>query len=233
MGINSRSRVALIPARGGSKRLPRKNIIDFYGKPIIAYTIHAAKESKLFERVVVSTEDAEIADIACDWGAEIHWRKSDLATDDATVSEVCLDFINQESHEGKNYEILSVLYATAPLRTSTDIENVINLVKPGICDYALAITQYDLPPHQALMYQSNGKVEPMWPELVTARSESIPPLKVDNGSTYAVSIAAFRTNPSFYGDNMCGYVMPRERSIDIDTWEDYYLALYYAERMGP
>ncbi len=223
-------RIAIIPARGGSKRLPRKNIIPFQGRPIIAHTIEAAKSTDLFERVVVSTEDAEIAEVSAQFGAEIDRRDPELATDSATVKEVCLDFLRREKRAGHDWDLLCVLYATAPLRNSEDIRQVVELIHPGRCDFAIAVTRYEMPPHQALRVLPDHHLEPMWPELVQARSDAIGELRVDNGSTYAVSVPAFLEHHSFYGPNLCGHEMPRERSVDIDTQEDFDLVSFYAER---
>ena len=224
------NRVALIPARGGSKRLPRKNIIPFQGKPIIANTIEAAKQTGLFDRILVSTEDEEIADISRKYGADIASRDSNLASDEATVTDVCVDFLTSEESLGRMYDVLCVLYATAPLRNTQDIKHVTKLIDPGVCDYALAITQYDLPPHQALKLLNDGAITPMWPDLVSARADAIGDLRVDNGSTYVVSVQPFLETRTFYGPNLRGYEMPRERSVDIDTRDDYDLASYYAGR---
>ena len=106
--------LAVIPARGGSKRLPRKNIVDFFGKPIIAYTIEAALGSGCFSRVLVSTEDSEISDIAIQHGAEVADRPADLAGDSATVVDVCVDILNREAAAGKEYDVLCCLYPAAP-----------------------------------------------------------------------------------------------------------------------
>jgi len=223
-------RVAIIPARGGSKRLPRKNIIPFQGKPIIAHTIEAAKSTGLFDRVVVSTEDKEIADVSAHFGAETDARNPVLATDSASVKEVCLDFLRREEASGQLWDILCVLYATAPLRNSQDIRQVVELVNPGSCDFAIAVTCYELPPHQALRALPEHGLEPVWPELVQARSDEVGDLRVDNGSTYAVSVPAFIQYQSFYGPRLCGHEMPRERSVDIDTYDDFELVSFYAER---
>ena len=223
-------RVAIIPARGGSKRLPRKNIISFRGRPIIAHTIEAARSTGLFERVVVSTEDTEIAEVSARFGAEIDRRDPGLATDSASVKEVCVDFLQREAAAGHSWDLLCVLYATAPLRNSEDIRQVVELIKPGRCDFAIGVTQYEMPPHQALRVLSDHHLEPMWPELVQARSDAVGELRVDNGSTYAVSVPAFLEQQSFYGPNLCGHEMPRERSVDIDTREDLELLSFYAER---
>ena len=221
-------RVALIPARGGSKRLPRKNIMKFLGKPMIAYTIDAAQTSGLFDRVVVSTEDEEIAEVSRKYGAEVELRATELATDTVMIKDVCADFLKREEDRGRCWDILCVLYATAPLRNDKDVEQVVSLIEPGKCNFAIAVTKYDLPPHQALIVGDDYVVEPFLPDLVAARADTVPDLCVDNGSTYAVSVPAFKQYLSFYGPNMRAYHMPRNRSVDIDTQEDFDLVTYYA-----
>lgn len=221
--------VALIPARGGSKRLPRKNIIEFHGRPIIAYSIQAALDSGRFESVIVSTEDPEIAGVAEAWGAGIDLRDPALATDEARVKDVCMGFLDKEREAGREYEVLSVLYATAPLRDADDVRAVVDLIEPGVCHYALATTRFSLPPHQALRRAVDGSLEPMWPDVLNRRASEIPALEVDNGSTYAVHVPAFRETLNFYGPpgEMRGYLMPATRSVDIDTVEDLELADHY------
>ena len=224
--------VALIPARGGSKRLPRKNVIDFLGRPILAYTIEAARSSGCFERVVVSTEDEEIAGVARQYGAEVDRRSASLATDVASVVDVCCDFLDREELSGRSWERMAVLYATAPLRGDEDIRRTIALLAPGVCDFAMAVTSFDLPPHQALTIGPDGSLAPMWPELISKRGSDLPALRVDNGSTYAVDVGAFRRCRSFYGPGLRGHDMGRERSIDIDTQRDLDVAVWEAQRLS-
>jgi pseudaminic acid cytidylyltransferase len=224
-------RLAIIPARGGSKRLPRKNVADFLGKPIIAYTIEAALGTKLFDRVVVSTEDAEIADVATRYGAVVDRRDVALATDTATVAEVCLCVLGKERDAGREYDVLCCLYATAPLRNAWDIEATVRLLESERCDYAVAVTKYSYYPFQALKLTERGRLEPMWPEYVDRRSHEIGPLFAGNGSTYAVTVKAFESTRNFYGPNMRGHVMPPIRSVDIDEQEDLDVALCFA-RLG-
>lgn len=225
-------RVAIIPARGGSKRLPRKNIIDFCGKPIIAWTIEAAKQSGLFDAVIVSTEDTEIREVAVKYGAEIDGRADSLATDEARVLDVCVDFLARKEKAGRPCDVLCVLYATAPLRTADDIAATVNLVSPDGGHFALATTHYDLPVHQALKRGADDTVTPMWPDLVNKRSSEIGEIVVDNGSTYAVYVPSFLEEKTFYGEGLRTHLMPRERSQDIDEARDLELALFYAERAG-
>lgn len=217
-------RVALIPARGGSKRLPRKNIADFLGRPIIAYTIDAALRCGLFPRVVVSTEDPEIAAIARAAGADLADRPPALAGDRARLLDVCLQFLDEESAGGREWDVLACLLPTAPMRGAKDLEAVARLVEPGRCDFAMAVTTYPLPPLQALRRDAGGFLSPMWPEYVNLRSQDAPALVVDNGSTYVVSVPAFRAERTFYGSTLRGHDMPRERSVDIDEPVDLAIA---------
>jgi N-acylneuraminate cytidylyltransferase len=124
-----------------------------------------------------------------------------------------------------------VLYATAPLRTADDIGATVALLAPEACDFALAVSEYDSPPHQALALNDDHRVTPKWPDLVERRADEIGPLVVDNGSTYAVDVSAFREHQSFYGPGLRGHLMPRERSVDIDTPLDFDLALFFAGRL--
>jgi N-acylneuraminate cytidylyltransferase len=225
--------IAVIPARGGSKRFPRKNLVEFKGRPIISYTIEAALRTRLFERVVVSTEDMEIAGVAEQFGAEIQHRPPELATDRAQVVDVCLNLLKEEIDRGRSYDILCCLYVTAPLRKAEDIMRVVELVKNGECAFAMAVTEYYFPPHQALKTNDSGFLEPVWPEIVNLQSQALPKMVIDNGSTYAVSVSAFLETKSFYGTRLKGYVMPRERSIDIDVVADLELAEFYAGKGLP
>lgn len=210
-------------------RLPRKNIAEFMGRPIIAHTIEAALRSQCFEKVVVSTEDDEIAAIAAKAGASVHRRPSDLATSTATVVDVCLELLDAEEKAGRRCDRFACLYATAPLRSESDIRAVMNLLAPGTCEFAFAITTFPLPPHQAMKLHDGGRVEAMWPDLVEMRSSDIGTLVVDNGSTYAAFTDAFRRERTFLGSSMRGHLMPRKRSVDIDEPEDLAIARLFAQ----
>lgn len=223
----------LIPARGGSKRLPRKNIADFLGRPIIAHTIEAARASGLFSRIAVSTEDREIARIARDQGAEWHERPAALAADSARLIDVCLGFLENEERAGRRYDTLGCLLPTAPMRGADDVRGVHDLLEPGACEFAMAVTTYGLPPLQALRRTPDGFLKPMWPEFASLRSHEAPSLYVDNGSTYFATTGALRRERTFYGPRLRGYLMPRERSVDIDEPFDLELARALAQRPRP
>ena len=225
--------VCIIPARGGSKRLPRKNIADFLGRPILCYTIDAALDSRVFSRVVVSTEDAEIADLAHRAGAETHERHYELASDTATLVDVCISFLREEEEAGRNWDFFGCLLATAPMRTAEDVRRAHALIDPGMCDFAMAVTTYPLPPLQALRANESGFLRPMFPDLIRLRSQETPALFVDNGSTYIALVPAFRKERTFYGSRLRAHVMPRERSVDIDEPFDLELARMLAQRRKP
>ena len=127
-----------------------KGMIPINGKPIIAHTISSALATSLFDRVVVSTEDAEIAEVAGGYGAEVDIRPQRLATDSATVVEVCEEFLDREFQAGRRYDTLCCLYATAPLRNAQDIAGTMELLDPAACDFSMAVTRFLHYPHQAL-----------------------------------------------------------------------------------
>lgn len=223
-------RIAIIPARGGSKRLPRKNVADFNGRPIITYAIGAALDSGVFDKVVVSTEDPEIAAVAREAGAEVRDRPENLATDTARVRDVCLHVLDEEERAGGVYDVMVCIYATAPLITAADVVAMAAMVEPGSSDFVMAVTDYPFPPHQAMRMDDSGKLKAVWPELASRQSQEMGELLIDNGSLYAVSVEAFRRFQTFRGDGVRGYFMPRTRSVDIDTAEDLEMALYFASR---
>jgi len=225
--------LAIIPARGGSKRLPRKNVLPFRGKPMIAWTIEAALASGLFADVVVSTEDGEIAQASRIAGARIVNRPVALAGDKARVVDVCIDALDRESASGRTYDHMCCLYATAPLRNAEDIKATAVPVLAGRARFALAVSRFDQPPHQALRLAADGSATPFLPEFINRRADEIGDLVVDNGSTYVTEAAAFRAARSFYGNPLHVHVMPKERSVDLDHPSDLALMAFFAEHPSP
>jgi len=226
------AKLALIPARGGSKRLPRKNVLPFLGKPILDYTIEAAQQAGIFDEIIVSTEDTDIAGVAQACGAQVDLRPADLAQDSSTVAQVCRELLLRRQRAGLHDSQLCCLYATAPLRNAADIRAVMALLAPGQCDFAIAATTFTHYAHQALKLESDGSVQPMWPELCELRGSDIGTLVAGNGSTYAVDVAAFLAHGEFYGPGMRAYLMPFARSVDIDTADDFALAECLARGMA-
>ena len=224
--------LGVIPARGGSKRFPRKNIAPFRGRPAIVSTIEAARDSDVFDRWVVSTEDPEIAAIAREAGAEVDLRSASLASDAATIVEVCNDLLDRERNAGRDFDAICVLYATAVLRDANDVRATCALLEPGECHFALSVCRYERYAHQALKMRADGGLEPMWPELVDLRSTALPTLVAGNASTYAALVPAFRAAGTFLGSPMRGHEMPLWKSVDLDYPDDLALAEFYAERFA-
>lgn len=230
MGNKEYRKIAVIPARGGSKRLPGKALIELQGKPLIAHTIRAAIESDRFKKVVVSSDSLDILDAATTFGAIAHRRSDELAGDETPTAPVLLDLLEQETAKGINWDVLACLYATAPLRTAQDICAVVDLLDTDNCDFAMAVCEADRPVHQSLTLDDNGTLTSVWPEMINLNSQDAPAYLFGNGSTYAVNVPAFIKSKSLYGQGLKGYVMPRERSVDINTQEDFDLMHYYASR---
>ncbi|MFQ5787389.1 MAG: cytidylyltransferase domain-containing protein [Thermodesulfobacteriota bacterium] len=215
--------ICIIPARGGSKRLPRKNILPLNGKPLISYTIDAAIQCGLFDKVCVSTEDEEIADIVLKYSAEVPYlRPHSLATDEVSVVEVCLDMLTYFEKKGIHFEALCCLYPTAVLRNHEDILNAYEIFKKGFFT-VIAGTNYFFPPHQALVLNKDDTAHLFWKDIGEKQSQEIPEFLVDNGSTYWANAERFKLERTFYSSKTGFYRMPKIRSIDVDTEEDLQL----------
>ncbi len=218
-------RLAIIPARGGSKRLPRKNLIDFYGKPIIYWTIKAAIESHIFDDIFVSTEDEEIKEISKKYHCKVLNRLNSLATDSSTIVEVILSHLKEFNSIGKKYEYVYCLYPTAPLRNKNDLINISNIFEKQInVDSVMAVTNFSHYPFQALRINHEKIIQPFWPEYISKRSTELPNLVAGNGSTYAIKTDLFLKHKSFLlPDNNYAYEMESWRSLDLDNYEDLIL----------
>lgn len=228
---DAKRHLAVIPARGGSKRLPRKNVADFFGKPIIAYTIEAARSAAIFDRVLVSTEDAEIAEAAKKYGGEVDTRPAALGSDQSTVVDVCMELISRLEARNERYDTLTVLYATAPLRTAEDIKATFALLSPTTCEFSMAVSAFQQPVAHAMRVAKDGALSLVFPELLKVRASDAGTFVSGNGSTYCVAMDAFKRTHDFYGETMRGHLMPPERSVDIDTADDLALALYYGAKL--
>lgn len=220
-------RIAIIPARGGSKRLPRKNILQINGKPIIYYPISAALESNLFDEVIVSTEDKEIAEIAEQVGASISLRPESLAQDRSTVVEVCNELLSRKGYQ--YVESFCCIYATAIFLTADDLrESYAKLLEEPLIDYVMGVSAYNFHPVQALINRG-GYLESMWPELNKLQSQTYPDLVVSNGTLYWAKTKEFINDKTFYGKNLVGYNLPEDHAVDIDTIDDYNRAVILAK----
>lgn len=221
--------IALITARGGSKGLPRKNILPLAGKPLIAWSIEAALASPGVERVIVSTDDEEIARVSREWGAEVPFmRPAELASDTASHVDVVEHAIRWLEASGKSeLEYLLLLQPTSPLRTAADIEGIIELVTGSNPPAAISVYEVTDHPYYALRLLGNGTLSdflPGQPGQAYPRRQDLPPAYITNGALYIVRPDMFLKERTFTPPGTLAFIMPAQRSLDIDTEWDFYLA---------
>ncbi|QMT31027.1 pseudaminic acid cytidylyltransferase [Alysiella filiformis] len=223
--------LCIIPARGGSKRIPRKNIKSFNGKPMIAHSILAAQQSGCFERIIVSTDDDEIAQIAQQYGAEIPFiRPAELSDDFATTGEVIAHaielMIKNENWQG---EMACCLYATAPFVQAADLQNGAIKLRETNADFAFSITDYTFPIQRALRLAENGEVAMFQPEMFAMRSQDLTRAWHDAGQFYWGTTAAWLAQKPIFNSKSVGVKLPRYRVQDIDTPDDWERAALLAK----
>jgi CMP-N,N'-diacetyllegionaminic acid synthase len=226
--------LALITARGGSKSVPKKNIRLVAGKPLIAWTIEAAKSCKNLDRVVVSTDDEEIAQTAREWGAEVPFtRPPELAQNDSPHIPVVIHAVEwMESHEAIKSDYVLLLQPTSPLRSSQDIDDSIQLALEHDADSVVSVCEAPYHPYLAKNIV-DGRLEDFMPppEGYLAR-QTLPRSFVNNGAIYLVRRDILMERQTLYTDNSYAYVMPAERSLDIDTPWDLHLAQLILKDLG-
>ncbi|WP_434153617.1 pseudaminic acid cytidylyltransferase [Pseudomonas sp. JZ134] len=225
-------KVAVIPARGGSKRIPRKNIKPFCGKPMIAWSIEAALQSDCFDRVIVSTDDPEIAEVALRYKASIPFMRPDTLADDyiGTIP-VISHAIDWLSANGDPPEQVCCIYATAPFVTGKDICNGLNTLLKHGCDYAFSVTSYAFPIQRAIRVNKEGRMEMFAPEYFETRSQDLEEAYHDAGQFYWGRAEAWREGRSIFGLNSSAVFLPRHRVQDIDTLEDWVRAEWLFKTM--
>jgi pseudaminic acid cytidylyltransferase len=222
----SRTILAVIPARGGSKRIPRKNILPLAGKPILAYTIAAAKESGIFNHVVVSTESHEIAELACRYGAEVPFlRDSRLADDFTPVSAVSSDALLRLDPAGKRFEAVAQLMPNCPLRTADDVVESYRQFKQTRTESQISVVRYGWQnPWWAMRRNDRYKLNPIFEEQLSVRSQDLPELFCPTGAIWWARAATLRQTNTFHVEGRTGWEIPWQRGIDIDTLEDWAMA---------
>ena len=215
-------KVAIIPARGGSKRIPRKNIKEFFGKPMIAWSIEAALKSNCFDRVIVSTDDKEIANIAEDYGAEVPFiRPAELSDDHAGTIPVIKQAIQWLNDYSQPPSLVCCLYATAPFVRVTDIIKGLGQLEQKKASYAFAVTSYAFPIQRAIKINDTDNIEMFTPEHFQTRSQDLEEAYHDAGQFYWGKKDAFLEAKPFFDENSVIVKLPRDRVQDIDTPEDW------------
>jgi pseudaminic acid cytidylyltransferase len=227
-------RVAVIPARGGSKRIPRKNIRPFGGKPMIAYSIESALHSGLFERVIVSTDDTEIADIARRHGADVPFvRPPELSDDHAGTTEVVAHAIRFLHSQGIDPAVVCCIYATAPFILAADLAQAAAIFERGDWSYVFAATTFAFPVFRAIRVAANGSVEMIFPEHYHTRSQDLPEALHDAGQFYFGKPQAWLTGERVFGPRSTVLPIPRWRVQDIDNEEDWMRAEAMSRYLSP
>ena len=212
--------LCLIPARGGSKRIPRKNIRLFNGKPMIAWSIEIAKQSEVFEDIIVSTDDAEIADVARDYGAKVPFeRPESLADDFATTIEVVRHAISWLDENGGAPDSLCCIYATAPFASPEDIRNGRALLDEA--DFALPVTPFEFPIQRAVSVSENNRLQMFDRDQFNTRSQDLIEAWHDVGQFYWGKTNAWKTAETLFGPATAAIPVPRWRVQDIDTEDDW------------
>ena len=213
--------VAIIPARGGSKRIPRKNILPLNGIPLIAYTIRAAKESGCFDEIFLSTEDAEIAEIARGEGVTVDQRPASMAGDNVTKVQVVKEFLSRPENQGK-FDRVCALLPTCPFRLASDIQQAFSVFDSSENPFLIGVTEYDFPIQLALKESdTENTMNPYFTDgYKVTRSQDIAKTYHPNGAIYLATVKGFLENGTFFHDSMLTYEMPAIRSFDIDyPWQ--------------
>lgn len=213
--------IAIIPARGGSKRIPRKNIKNFHGKPLIAYSIETAIQSQLFDKVVVSTDDLEIAKIAEQYGAEVPFKRPDTLADDYTgTGDVVEHALQTLKEQGEHYDFLCTIYATAPLLDKQYLIEGLQKLKESDAEQAFSVTSMPFPIQRCFKINAQQRCEMFLPEHFYTRSQDLPEAYQDAGQFYWRNLNKPITDITF-GKASIPIILPRYLVQDIDTLEDW------------
>ena len=216
-------KLAIITARGGSKRIPRKNIKEFCGKPILCYSIEAAFASQAFDEVMVSTDDAEIAEIARSTGASVpFFRSAEMSGDYASTDDVIMEVLKEYEKSGLFFEAFCCIYPTAPFLTGKRLKDAMELLETS--DSVMPVVPFSYPPQRGLIVNDKGFVERQFPEYATARSQDLPKIYHDCGQFYACRTAPFMEAGTTDVEKLVPLVLSEMEVQDIDTPEDWEIA---------
>jgi len=228
--INNKTVLAIIPSRGGSKGVPRKNIREVAGKPLIAWTILESRKSQYIDRLIISTDDKEIADVAQQWGCEVPFlRPAHLALDDTPGVEPVIHAV--ESLPGYDYVVL--LQPTSPLRTVEDIDGCIELCVNKNADSCVSITETDKSPYWMFTLNDEGKMSRLIDNNTNCtRRQDLPPVYALNGAVYVAATKILAEKRSFIHADTVSFIMSKHNSVDIDTELDLTIADIFLKRIN-
>lgn len=215
-------KLAVIPARGGSKRIPRKNIKPFCGRPMIAWSIQAALDSRCFDRVVVSTDDEEIAQVAHEHGADVPFMRPPELSDDFTGTvPVIAHATRWFQQHGELPQMVCCIYATAPFIMTADLQRGLEVMESAKAEYAFSVTSYAFPIQRAIRIKENGRVEMFQPEHFNTRSQDLEEAYHDAGQFYWGRAESWLGGKPIFSNDAAPIILPRHRVQDIDTPEDW------------
>jgi len=218
-------KLCVIPARGGSKRIPGKNIRDFCGKPVIAYSIEAALQSNCFDKVIVSTDDQGIASVAQSYGAEIPFLRPQALADDFTgTNDVIKHAIQWYNSSSQMVSYVCCLYATAPFVQKTYLEEGYKKLLELNKSFAFSVTSFPFPIQRAIRIKQNAEVQAIWPENINKRSQDLEEAFHDAGQFYWGTSDAFLKDEVIFSNVSTSVKIPRHLVQDMDTLEDWYRA---------
>lgn len=218
--------IAVIPARGGSKRIPKKNIIDFMGKPILAWTIDAAKKSNIFDRIILSTDSEDIASVGREYGVDVPFLRTDKSDDTSPVTEATIIAVEQaESYYNEKYDIVVQLMANAPLRNEVDIINHFNFFMENDLDFQISSFKFGwMNPWWSFKKNQDGTSEWMLKEGVNKRSQDLEDLFCPTGVIWIAKVHKLMESNSFYGPGYKFCEIDWKHAVDIDNYEDFEFA---------
>lgn len=217
-------KIAMITARGGSKRIPRKNIKEFCGKPILAYSIEAALSSGCFDTVMVSTDDGQIAQVAKQYGAQVpFFRSEETSNDYAATADVILEVLSEYQKRAESYDLVCCIYPTAPFLTGERLRQAMALLEDGEADSVLPVVRFSFPPQRSVVIK-DGFLQPKWPECMPMRSQDLEPFYHDAGQFYCLRTESFLKQKKLIMDKTVPLEMSELEVQDIDTLQDFRLA---------
>ena len=220
----SKKRLAIITARGGSKRIPYKNIREFCGRPIIVYSVEAALNSGVFDEVMVSTDDEKIAEIAKEAGAKVPFlRSAETSNDFATTADVILEVLAEYEKQGQNFDSACCIYPTAPFITSDKLKNAVELLESKAYDSVMPVAEFSFPPLRG-MVMDGDKVSYKWEEFSLARSQDLNKIYHDVGQFYVIDVEKFKEAKRLVTKNTGAIVIDELEMQDIDNEVDWKLA---------
>lgn len=215
----------LVPAKAASTRLKRKNMQLLGNRPLLQWAIDSAIQSDLDADIIVSTEDQEVAKYVESVGIEALIRPAKLAVDPAGVVDVALHVLEDLNAKGRNYKTLMILLPTCPFRSAKDVQDAHQLFVSKKAQFLMSVSEYGHTPFAAMGLNAEGNLEPYFPEFIGRKSQQMPKAYRANGAIHVLDVEAFQREKSYYAQPLLGYLMPADRSVDIDTIED----LQYAE----